>query len=142
MKKLIPVFVMVTVLLSCSKNDNFDIEKYPQKWQLIKMSSGMVPNSETSGENMEWQEYYLLNSDGTFTKHREWDGSQTEASGTFSFTEGTDGKYLKLFYNEESTLIGNCSGDNTESLWLRSERKLTGTWLACDGPGLEYERVE
>ena len=47
MKKIIPVFILIAVLLSCSKDEKFDIEKYPQKWQLVKMS-GQVPNSETT----------------------------------------------------------------------------------------------
>ena len=141
MKNLFLVLVTISFLITCSKEDQFDIEKYPQKWQLVKMY-GETSESEVKGENMEWQEYYLLNSDGTFTKHREWDGSQIEASGTFSFTEGTDGKYLELYYEVNSEIIGSCTGNNTETLWLRSNNKLSGTWSYCDGPGLEYERVE
>lgn len=34
------------------------------------------------------------------------------------------------------------SGTQTERFSLRSANKLTGTWSACDGPGLEYKRVE
>jgi hypothetical protein len=30
--------------------------------------SGSIPNSETTGTTMEWQEFYLFNTNGTFTK--------------------------------------------------------------------------
>jgi hypothetical protein len=30
--------------------------------------SGSIPNSETTAAAMEWQEFYLFNTNGTFTK--------------------------------------------------------------------------
>ncbi len=32
--------------------------------------AGMMVNSETTGPEMEWQEYYILNENGTFFKSR------------------------------------------------------------------------
>jgi hypothetical protein len=46
--------------------------------------TGQVPNSEVSGQAMKWQESYQLNSDGTFTKSREKNGSVTEATGNYN----------------------------------------------------------
>jgi hypothetical protein len=33
--------------------------------------TGMTANSQTTGSDMEWQEFYLLNANGTFKKSRE-----------------------------------------------------------------------
>jgi hypothetical protein len=32
--------------------------------------TGMTANSQTTGSDMEWQEFYLLNANGTFKKSR------------------------------------------------------------------------
>ncbi|MBE9491359.1 MAG: hypothetical protein IMY70_00620 [Bacteroidetes bacterium] len=141
MKNLIFISILTCTLFSCSKDDEFDFEQYPQKWQLIKMT-GQIPNSETTGTNMEWQEYYILNSNGTFTKSRERRGILTEVSGTFVFKDLSDKKYLELTYESDNAIIGSCFSEPGESLWLKSENRLMGTWSYCDGPGLEYERIK
>jgi len=141
MKNLMLISLLICTLSSCTKDEKFDSKQYPQKWQLIKMT-GQIPNSETTGADMEWQESYLLNSDGTFTKSRERSGILTEVSGTFVFKDLSDGKFLELTYETDNDIIGSCYADHTESLWLKSESKLMGTWSYCDGPGLEYERVK
>jgi hypothetical protein len=33
-------------------------------------NDGMTANSQTTGSDMEWQEFYLLNANGTFKKSR------------------------------------------------------------------------
>ena len=139
MKKLLLLLVGVWILSSCTRE--FDLDKFPQKWQLTSMF-GQTPNSTTSGSDMEWQESYLLNSDGTFTKSRIRNGVLTEASGTFVFKDLTDGKYLELSYESNSDIIGSCTSGQKETLWVRSEIKMSGTWSYCDGPGLEYERIK
>lgn len=141
MKSLLVMFLIICATLSCSKDENFDPDKYPQKWVLVKMT-GQIPNSETTGENMEWQEYYLLNPEGSFMKHREREGIEYEAAGSFTWVDETSGKFLELTFNADNEIIGNCFPTPTETLWLKSEDKLLGTWSNCDGPGLEYERKE
>jgi hypothetical protein len=37
--------------------------KTTRKWIL---TDGMTANSQTTGSDMEWQEFYLLNANGTF----------------------------------------------------------------------------
>lgn len=139
MKNVLFIFIIILVLGSCTKE--FDLEKFPQKWQLISMS-GQILNSTTTGPDMEWQETYFLNSNGTFTKSRERNGILTEASGTFVFKDLSDGKFLELSYESGTTLVASCTPGLKETLWVRSERKITGTWSYCDGPGLEYERIK
>jgi hypothetical protein len=141
MKKIFLLVFTVCSILSCSKEEKFEIDNFPQNWILVKMT-GQIRNSETVGEKMAWQEYYLLKSDGTFIKYRERDGINFSASGNFSFVERADGKYLELSYNEDSQIVGSCYNNQTESLWLESNNILTSTWFACDGPGLVYKRKE
>jgi hypothetical protein len=70
------------------------------------------------------------------------DNEVKEESGTYTFINLSDGTYLELVYVSDNELIGNCTQEPKELLKLNSENKLTGTWWACDGPGLVYERVE
>ncbi|MFN8254943.1 MAG: hypothetical protein U0W24_04590 [Bacteroidales bacterium] len=137
MKKIIFTLLLTGTLFSCSDEFNYYLGRYPQKWQLVKMK-GELPNSERTGADMDWQEFYLLKSDGTFTKQREEDGIQTEAHGTFTLTNNE----IELVYDTNCLIIGSCSGNQTESLLIKSSVKLVGTWSYCDGPELEYKRVE
>jgi len=141
MKNLIFISLLLCAFLSCTKDEKFDIEQYPQKWQLIKMT-GQIPDSETTGTDMEWQEFYLLNSNGTFIKSREQNGIFSEESGNFAYEDLSDGTYLLLTYESDNAIIGNCTLDLEEVLKLKSDIRLISTWCACDGPGLEYERIE
>jgi hypothetical protein len=137
MKTLLSILLLIGVLTSCKRES--DIEQFPQKWQLVKMY-GQIFNSEVTGSEMEWQEFYLLKSDGSFTKSRQRNGVLNEASGTFSFKDYADGKYLELTYSSNNPIIGSCISDQKELLWVKSEILMQGTWTNCDGPGLIYER--
>lgn len=153
MQKLILLVALILTLLSCSKEEdqvvnesclgeiNLESQQFPQVWRLIKMTGSMI-NSETTGENMSWQEYIRINADGTFTKHREQNNKTIEVSGTYSFEliDPDQSTELTLFYESESELIGNCYNQLMEKYILPSKCKLQGTWSYCDGPGLEYER--
>lgn len=141
MKKILVLLVGVIVLLSCSDNDDkIDSINFPQKWQLKKMS-GQFHNSEIEGIEMEWQEIYTLNDDGTFNKLRERNNVISEVTGTFVFLELLDGKFLILTHQADNELIGSCLNKLEEELWVKSNNKMIGTWQNCDGPGLEYERI-
>ncbi len=141
MKNLIFILFLSGALYSCSKYDKYDLGKYPQKWQLIEMYGQEANAIGITGDKMQWQEFYILNSNGTFAKHREVDGILYEGSGTFSVIDQSGYKSFKLVYDTISGIIGSCYG-KTEILWIKSEIKLWGTWSSCDGPGLVYDRVE
>ena len=148
MTKLL-IYLIFGSLISCALHNEFTLGKlnqeinldaYPQKWQLVKMS-GQMRGSETTGEHMPWQEYYILNSDDTFVKQRKVSNKVTEAKGKYEFVIMSDGKYLKLTHESNNKIIGNCTSDLIEHLRVDTDQTLSGTWLACDGPGLTYQRV-
>jgi hypothetical protein len=140
MNYLFTISITIGIFVSCSKN-NFNANQYSQKWKLVKMT-GQIQNSETTGSEMEWQETYLFNPNGSFIKSRERDGNIIEICGLYRIGNLSDGDYYQLSYDSAYSIIGSCTHDTTESLWLISENKLIGTWSHCDDPGLEYERIE
>lgn len=160
MKKLLFAILATGFLFSCSRGDEPTLSEedfcseeinlleeqfpYPQAWKLVKMSGSMV-NSETTGFNMAWQEYILLNEDGTFRKTRTEDNKTKDALGSYTFEQSLGGDPatigLILSYNSDSDLIGSCQSNLLQETYiLKSKCKLVGTWSACDGPGLEYTR--
>lgn len=151
MKNILLLALMACLCFSCSKeadliteDEKFMLDQYPQKWQLVSMSGNIANVKPLTGTNMPWQEHYLLNADGSFKKHREENGTITEASGTFKLERlGADDRtFLVLAYEAPSPIIGTCSPDLKETLGIRSSEELHNSWSACDGPGLTYKRVK
>jgi hypothetical protein len=139
MKHFAVFIAFLSFLNSCSKDaTTVDSTGYYGKWTLVKMS-GTLSNSESTGTAMEWQEYYLLNTNGTFTKSRERNAIKTTISGTYITTDQPDGIYLVLTYPSDSEIIGNCYGNLKEELYIENHT-LSNTWKNCDGPGLEYKK--
>lgn len=131
--------ILVLLMTSCSNQNNGDIDlkSNRQSWKLVKMT-GSFQNSETTGSDMAWQEtIHLIN--GIFEKIRVENGRSSTISGTYEFSQESDGQYLILIYKSSSALIGNCTGDLKEYYRVATETTLQGSWLACDGPGLEYQ---
>jgi len=133
-------FILSTILLTtCTSNSNdLDVKQKDQNWKLVKMT-GSVVGSETTGSSMDFQEEIILKSNGEFSKVRTKNNKTQTVSGTYSFLELDDGTYLELSYPTRHELIGNCTGNLIETYWMKTSTRLQGTWLACDGPGLEYE---
>ena len=129
--------ILIIFMVSCSATDN-NLKNSELSWKLVKMTGSLI-NSETTGEAMEWQETINLKENGTFEKIRIRDGKTITVNGSYSYAELDDGTYLILDHGTKNELIGNCTGNLKETYWVISQTKLQGTWLACDGPGLEYE---
>ncbi len=143
MKKQILFLMIIGILFSCNKNDdgiNLETEIIGN-WKLIQMT-GSIPNSETTGSEMEWQETYQLNTDGTFQKSRDRDGVITEISGTYNLINNSNENLLELNFNSESEIIGSCTSSTKEIMSLQSETIFLSSWNACDGPGLKYEKAD
>ncbi len=151
MKNLIIGLFLLSVLTACTNmeetdpenlRENLSAEQNLQKWKLVEMSGNVANVPPSTGSSMAWQEYYELRPDHTFVKSREQDSGVIEETGTYAFVTLPDGEYLELTYDADNDLIGNCTSDSKELLFLQAENKLIGTWQACDGPGLVYEKVE
>ena len=141
MKKFSLLLLAVITLFSCS-NDDENPTEYPEgKWVLTQMT-GRMPNSETTGANMEWQEFYVLNGDGTFKKSRKKNGVTTEISGTYIVGTSASNTSLELTYTVENEIIGSCSSKLKEELHFQSASVLISNWQQCDGPGLKYEQLK
>ncbi len=142
MKNQIILTFLIGILVSCSSDKEIDIEPCPVKWQLVRMSGNIANIPPSTGSDMAWQEWYVLYPDDTFIKTRERDNAVNEEKGTYAIVTLSDGEYLELTYKLKNDLIGNCSIDAKELLKINSEDELIGTWWACDGPGLFYEKVK
>lgn len=142
MKCLTLIITFLTVFSSCTKDTEVatTTTDYLGKWTLVKMSGSMI-NSVTTGTAMEWQESYLFKNDGTFEKTRIRGTVEIKALGTYTMIQHQDGKYLELIYAKDSELIGSCFGNLKEELYFATNTTLSSTWSACDGPGLEYQKV-
>ena len=134
-------YYLLTAILfvGCGSNiEDLTMQQNEQNWKLIKMTGSFI-GSETTGSAMEYQENINLKSDSSFIKVRTNNSNIQSASGTYTILELEDGMYLELSYSTESVLLGNCTGNLKEVYWIVSDNQLNGTWMACDGPGLEYE---
>jgi len=141
MKNKILFLMIIGVLFSCNNNDENDTEnELVGNWKLIQMT-GSIPNSETSGAEMDWQETYVLNANGTFLKSRDRDGITTEVSGTYNFINNSNEPLIELNFDTESEIIGSCTSNMKETMNLQSETIFLSSWEACDGPGLKYEKI-
>lgn len=141
MKKIAIIFGLFLIFNACSSDTEQSGQiDFQGKWVLERMT-GSTPNSETTGAEMEWQEYYVFHNDGTFIKSRDSNGVVMEVSGTYRILNLPDGDSLELTHDVENILIGNCSSDLKEVLFVTSRYVIASTWMHCDGPGLEYAKV-
>lgn len=154
MKNIIFIFVTLFIV-SCSsekkhipisepaKDDtvaDLSVKNPPQQYKLVQMST-MIINSETNGEEMPYQETYLLNEDLSFVKTRKQEGVTSSASGTFQKIRNTYNENLLIFtYDSDSELIENCLNNYEERLRIVEEDNLQGTANACDHPSKLYEK--
>lgn len=146
MKKQILFLMIIGILFSCNKNDDGNNDDNLEteiigKWKLIQMT-GNIPNSETTGTEMEWQETYQLNTDGTFQKSRNRDGIITEVSGTYNLVDSSNERFIEFIFDDESEIIGSCYSNLKEEMFFQSDNTFSSTWSACDGPGLKYEKED
>ncbi len=132
--------VLLSMLFSCSKNEHVE-GQIQGKWQLVKIRS-VWTNTTTEGSDLDRQEFYVFRNDFTFLKSRQLNGEIIEMSGVYSWKTYSDGqKYLSLTFEEDSDIIYSCQGD-TEALQLAGSTLSNNSWAPCDGPILEYRKVD
>ena len=142
MKKIYFIIIIMGVLTSCSDKNEIDDVNYSEIWQLSKMIVSSVDGETTIGGDMEWQESYILNIDGTFIKSRWLDEEIIQANGIFKYKNVEGENYIEFIYDVDNELIGNCTPELKETLiFNEKEYMLKSTWQNCDGPELEYHRL-
>lgn len=155
MKDLILLFITVFTFSSCSNDTNeittqdlifFETEDIYGEWELVKETSAFIlPIVVRTGGDMQWQETYIFNSNGTFVKTSLRNGAVLDASGTFEFSESdfnSDEKSNRLSiittFLTGKEIASACS--ERELLRFDNNRMINSSYNACDGPSLEYEK--
>lgn len=128
-------------LYACSTDYDFTINNPTQKWELVKIS-GKLLDSEISGNTMDFQETYIINSDSTFIKTRTKNTEIWILRGTYNYMTYKNNNYIIFNYDMASPIIGNCSNNLNEVLLFSSKTESTNTWFECDGPKLDYRKIE
>lgn len=151
MKTILLALSFIFILNSCTDNelptDDVSQKTIIQQWKLYKMT-GSYQGSETTGNEMAWQETYEFNADSTFSKTRVQNNETITASGTFTVSSEYSDIYQEsksgiiLTYNEPNSIVASCNPDVTEYLAFNSKEDIlyNSWWWACDGPGLFYQR--
>lgn len=133
--------LLLSLFISCTDDNGTTADLVQQEisveLNLVKMS-GQIRGSETTGEDMSWQETYILGSEMRFKKIRKTDEGSSTSEGKFDIVMINSDKYLKFIHDADSELVGNCTGDKIELLKYTSSDSVESTWNACDGPGLMY----
>ena len=147
MKKIIPLLALLTIIFSCSAEKTDPSDNYDGKWKLMRVFSNF--SSDKNGNEPKYEEFYILKIDSSFTKTRILQGETLTESGTYRISEkppaiggGSKMVTVELTYDGNSAIIANCTTSFTEILYLKSNVILMSTWQACDGPTLEYRKVE
>ncbi len=139
MKRWIYLFIAGTILYSCYSDDITANNDQIQKWELYSVT---FPESTTviQGDGLEILDELTLVSDSLFFRNRHVGTLSWELSGTYHYMEYQNDNYMVLKYDDESEIIGNCSGNSNEVFRFTSENEIYNTWSDCDGPKLQYKR--
>lgn len=97
---------------------------------------------------MPFQETYYLEADGSFLKVRYIQGEELKVEGNFALTDTgstitEEGiiAFVQFEHGSLNPIIANCSSTLTEHMYLTSGQKLVSTYEACDGLGLQYQKL-
>ena len=147
MKKIIPLLALLTIICSCSAEKTDLSVNYEGKWKLTRVISNF--SSDKTGIEPEYEEFYVLKADSSFTKTRILEDEILTGSGTYVVPEndpviggGPNRVTVEFTYNANSPIIANCTTSFTEILYLKSNVILMSTWQACDGRTLEYRKID
>ncbi len=70
------------------------------------------------------------------------DNQEIKIEGMYEFDSSGDEIAYILKFSGDSNLIGNCTGNKEEYLYLANNgTTLLSNWWTCDGPGLFYKLV-
>jgi len=150
MKRLLLPTLFLLLSIACSSDDEnatrSENESYVLRLDLVSSIPGNPSSSDatkTTGSAMEFQEYYSLDQEGAFMRHRERDGKTIEETGMYERGQWENKiPFIKFTYPDDSRLRGSCEVGNTEYLYLQENGLYKNEWGACDGTFLEYQVQE
>jgi hypothetical protein len=145
--------VILLGLASCNQD-----EKEPENyiygyWNLVAITT-QFQSSEIDKSQLDFEEKYVFNQDGTFIKlttHSKDTGEKLQvpmqALGSYTFRPYMAGNEnllyeLELHYDTNPEMAVNCGGDGSmEAMVFTVDKQLiNSTWAACDGPYFIYSK--
>jgi hypothetical protein len=153
MKRTLFLFLgSVIILFSCNqddKNPEFNILGY---WNLVEITPSFSL-SDLGGNELDFEEKYIFNNDGTFIKFStkmkgvgEVLEIPAQALGQFQINPSASSQEnviyeIELVFETNQEMAANCGEGNSEFLFVTKEYKLiNNTWSSCDGPGFIYTK--
>ncbi|WP_134200083.1 hypothetical protein [uncultured Algoriphagus sp.] len=146
MRRFSLYFLVIVFLSACKEDENPTLAEFPQKWVFSGISSSWEANPVIN-PIADSLYYYELNENGTFTKFI----GEFELHGNYETVADADNnpEYLVFRYDQETYLedrerdgfglIHYC-GQDYEPFSFVDSNTIKGSWGACDGPNLYFER--
>lgn len=135
MKNFLLLLIFSAFLFSCDFNDYPEPKEDIQKWVFAGYQEGGLENpSYITVRDSAYT--YTLASNGTFRKSI----GKRGINGTYEerFEDGLR-KYFFEYENPDAQLVHSCDSDQ-EVYFLNSQGQLTGTWDACGGDKLYFNK--
>lgn len=136
-------------MISCNQDDKDPDVNILGYWNIVSVnrnwSSEMKPD-----ENIDFQERYIFNDDGTFIKFstKNQISGKTflepiQAFGIYEINPITDTDNLFeviLTFETNVVLASNCGSDAEYMILTKDNKLVNNSWVACDGPSFVYQR--
>ncbi|WP_373396271.1 hypothetical protein V8V91_16475 [Algoriphagus halophilus] len=135
MKQSLIFAFLALIAFACDFNDMPEPRDETQKWALAGYQVEVSGDLEYT--NIQDSAYvYSLLPDGSFSKKV----GEYELKGTYeeSFSDGL--KRYKFMYTSKNSLLIHSCATSSEDYFINSKGQLTGTWDACDGPKLYFNK--
>lgn len=144
MKKILFLFCLSTVLISCTTDDdnvNTDIENFNSKLPSEYLFTGYESDGKTSPIELPFEESYDFNEDGTLTKTRTSESNTTTVNGTFTIITEDGFQNIRITL-ENDDITTNCDNTQLENLVILSNTTFVNRTDACDGPNYRYSKIQ
>lgn len=135
MKKF-SIFALLTILaFSCDFNEMPELRDESQKWALAGYQVDVSGDLKYTSIQDSAYVYSLL-PDGRFTKTV----GEYKLEGTYEESVSDGLTRFKFIYTTKNSLLVHSCTPNAEDYFINSQGQLTGTWDACDGPKLYFDK--
>ncbi len=134
--KQFSIFAVLTFLaLSCNFNEMPEQRDESQKWALAGYQVGVSGDLKYTSIKDSAYVYSLL-PDGSFTKTV----GEYKLEGSYEKSVSDGLTRFKFLYNTTNSLLVHSCTPDAEDYFINSKGQLAGTWDACDGPKLYFDK--